>query len=37
VRGVVRLLDALASAHPQGAEMLAAVRAAAAGEMPGTV
>ena len=34
---VLRLLDALASAHPQGAEMLAAVRAAAAGEMSGTV
>jgi hypothetical protein len=29
---VLRLLDALASAHPQGAEMLAA-----AGDMPGTV
>ena len=29
---VLRLLDALALAHPQGAEMLAAVRAAAVGE-----
>ena len=29
---VLRLLDALASAHPQGAEVLSAVRAAAAGE-----